>query len=165
MMRPLLFKGCIPFVTLALILTSCASLPPAREEWRTVVVWYIEGHTLSTAVRADMGEILMIEIIETLKKRGTYEVIERERLDLTLEEQRIGTKNFVDETTRLKIGRMLGARYMVFTDYLAIVNNMSIILRLVEVETGANKKNIRKTPSGPDLAAWMEAARKAAEEL
>ncbi len=166
MIRPLLFKFWMPFFILALVLTSCASLPPTIEKRGTIAVWYIEDFTPFAKVQADLGEILMVEIIETLKKRGTYdEVIERKRLDLALEELRLGGKKFVDEETRLKVGRMLGARYMVFGAYQVHGNIMRIDLRLVEVETGVIKKGISQIPSGTDLAASMEAARKAAEEL
>ena len=165
-MRPLWFKFCMPFIILPLLLNSCASLPSTTEKRRTIAVWYIEDFTPFTKVQPDLGEILMIEIIETLKKRGTYdEVIERKRLDLALEELRLGGKMFVDEETRLKIGKILGARYMVFGAYQVHGNIMRIDLRLVEVETGSIRKGISKTPSGTDLTASREAARKAAEEL
>jgi len=164
-MRPLLFKFCMPFIILALLLNSCTSLPSTTEKRRTIAVWYIEDFSPKKA-QPDMGEILMVEIIETLQKKGSYdEVIERKRLDLMLEELRLGSEKFVDEETRLKVGRMLGARYMVFGAYQVHGKIMRIDLRLVEVETGSIRKGISKIPSGTDLAASIEAARKAAEEL
>ncbi len=153
------------FIVLFLLLNSCASLPSTTEKKRTIAVWYIEDLS-PKKIPLDMRDVLMVEIIETLKKKRTYdEVIERKRLDLILGELRLGNEKFVDEETRLKVGKMVGARYMVFGSYQVHGNIMRIDLRLVEVETGAVRKGISKIPSGIDLGASIEAARKAAEEL
>ena len=102
----------------------------------TVAVWDLENLNPNEAVGIDMGELLASEVIETLKKSGKFQVVERQRLILALEELQLGSSSLADEATRLKIGRIVGARFMVFGGYLVFGEMMRLDLRLVEVETG-----------------------------
>lgn len=146
-------------------LASCASAPDLKEERLTVAVWDLDDLSPLFTVRPNLGDIFSSQIIETLKNKGAYTVVERERLLLALEELRLGTTKLVDETTRLKLGRMLGARFMVFGGYQIVGDKMRLDLRLVEVETGKIKKAVEKTSSVTDLQGWIDTARKAAAEL
>jgi curli biogenesis system outer membrane secretion channel CsgG len=130
-----------------------------------VAVWDLENLSLSTSGQPELGEILSGQIIETLKKRGDYAVVERKRLLLALEELRLGTTALADESTRLRLGKLVGARWMVFGAYLVAGSQMRLDLRLVEVETGKVKKAVEKTSSSRDLNDWLAVTRKAAEEL
>lgn len=147
-----------------LFFLSCASSPSRVERGNSVAVWDLDDVTLSTAVPPDLGEVLSGQIAETLTKRG-YVVVERQRLLLILKELHLGTTQLVDPSTRLKLGRMLGARWMVFGGYQIIGDQIRIDLRRVEVETGKIKKAVEKTTSATDLQGWIDATRKAAEEL
>jgi curli biogenesis system outer membrane secretion channel CsgG len=146
-------------------LASCASTPDHKEKSLTVAVWDLDDLSPSSTVRPNLGEIFSSQIIDTLKNKGVYTVVERERLLLALEELRLGTTKLVDETTRLKLGRLLGARFMVFGGYQIVGDKMRLDLRLVEVETGKIKKAVEKTTSATDLQGWIDTARKAAGEL
>lgn len=98
-------------------------------------------------------------------EKGKYSVVERERLLLALEELRLGTTSLVDESSRLELGRLVGAQLMVFGGYQIIGEMMRVDLRLVEVESGKVLKAVEKTTSAADLSGWLNATRKAAEEL
>ena len=63
---------------------------------------------------------------------------------LVLEELNLGTSGLISESTRLEIGRIIGARSMVFGSYIVINNIMRMDLRKVEVETGLVLKAISK---------------------
>jgi curli biogenesis system outer membrane secretion channel CsgG len=152
-------------LTVTVFFASCASKPALVEKDNTIAVWDLDDLSLSTTVRPNLGEILSSQIIEAIKKRGDYAVVERQRLLLALEELRLGTTQLADETTRLKLGRILGARFMVFGGYQIIGNQMRLDLRLVEVETGKVLRAVPKTTSAADLQGWIDTARKAAEEL
>ena len=112
-----------------------------------------------------MGELLASEVIATLKEANTYQVVERQRLILALEELNLGSSSLADEATRLQIGRIIGARFMVFGSYLVLGDMMRLDLRLVEVETGAVVKAADKTAAAGDLNGWLEAARQATREF
>jgi TolB-like protein len=156
----------ILFMMMILVLaTSCASKPDLKDRSLTIAVWDLDDLSPSSAVRPPLGEVFSSKIIETLKKKGEYTIVERERLILALEELRLGTTKLVDETTRLKLGRILGARWMIFGGYQIIGNQIRIDLRMVEVETGKVSRATEKTTSTTDLQGWINTAQKAAEEL
>jgi curli biogenesis system outer membrane secretion channel CsgG len=115
--------------------------------------------------RFDIGELLSLKVVEVLKNRGDYTVVERARLVRVLEELRIGSSSLADEQTRLRVGKLVGARFMVFGGYLVSGRNMRLDLRLVEVETGKVLKAVQQTVSSDDIPGWLAAAGKAAEEL
>lgn len=143
---------------------SCAAPPAVPERGTAIAVWSVEDVSPASS-RQDVGDILSDQIIEAIKKRGEYEVVERKRLILALEELRLGTNALVDESTRLRLGKLLGARWMIFGGYLAAGDQMRLDLRLVEVETGKVKKAVQKITSSKDLNDWISSVRKAAEEL
>ncbi|OGP80603.1 MAG: hypothetical protein A2V86_16890 [Deltaproteobacteria bacterium RBG_16_49_23] len=164
-MIPMLRRFFVPFLSLGLILVSCASSPDFKEKGATIAVWDLDDLSPGKTGRVNLGEILSLRIIETLNKREGYKVIERQRLLLALEELRLGTTSIVDETTRLKLGRIVAARFMVFGGYQIIGDKMRLDLRLVEVETGRIKKAVQKIASSTNLQEWIDMAGRAAEEL
>ena len=151
------------FLIIPLLFISCVSTIRETREV-TVAVWDLEDLSPSRSIRPDLGELLSGRIIETLSNRE-YTVIERERLLLALQELNLGTTLLVDEATRLKLGKLMGARYMVFGGYQIIGGQMRLDLRMVEVETGKVLKAVQKTTGAGDLSGWIDAAQKAAEEL
>jgi len=158
-----IFSGVL--LSLAILFTSCASQPISSEKGNTIAVWDLDDLSPYVSSRPQLGELLSGQVIETLQKRRDYTVVERERLLLVLEELHLGTTMLVDETTRLKLGRLVGAGFMVFGGYQIIGNQMRLDLRLVEVETGKVLKAVYETASSGDLPAWLDAARKAAGKL
>ncbi len=144
---------------------GCASSPTKGGKGETIAVWDLDDLSLSKGAMLHLGEILSGKIMEVLKDRGDYVVVERQRLLLALEELRLGTTKLVDETTRLTLGKMVGAKWMVFGGYQIIGDQMRLDLRLVEVETGKVKKAIQRMTSANNVEGWIEAAKKAGGEL
>jgi len=158
-----IFSGVL--LSLAILFTSCASQPISSEKGNTIAVWDLDDLSPYVSSRPQLGELLSGQVIETLQKRRDYTVVERERLLLVLEELHLGTSSLVDEATRLKLGKLIGARFMVFGGYQVLGDKIRVDLRMVEVETGKVLKAVQKTESAPDLQGWTDAVRKAAEEL
>lgn len=152
-------------ISTLLFLASCAAPPALPERGTAIAVWPVEDLSPATGSRPDLGELLADQVIDTLQKREGYVVVERKRLALALEELRLGTTALADETTRLRLGKIVGARWMIFGGYLVVGDQMRLDLRLVEVETGKVKKAVQKTTSSKDWNDWMASARKATEEL
>ncbi len=148
-----------------LMLASCASAPVSQQKEVTVAVWDIDNLTPYALDKPDLGELLSAEVIRTIQERGGYTVVERERLLLALEELHIGSASLADERTRLRLGRIAGARLMVFGGYQVIGDRMRLDLRLVDVETGRIRKAVQKTTAAADLSGWLRNARDAAGEL
>ena len=92
-------------------------------------------------------------------------MVERERLILALEELKLGSSALADPSTRLQIGRIVGARYMVFGTYMIISGLMRLDLRLVDVETGGILKACERSTVNSDPVEWMRLVREAAKAL
>ena len=152
-------------VSFLLLLASCAAPPAQPERGAAIAVWPVEDLSPATGSRPAVGELLADQVIDTLKKREGYVVVERKQLALALEELRLGTTALADETTRLRLGKIVGARWMVFGGYLVVGDQMRLDLRLVQVETGKVTKAVQKTTPSKDMMEWMDVARKAAEDL
>lgn len=157
--------GAVFLLSGLILLIGCASSPTKGDRGGTIAVWDLDDLSPTKGTRPPLGEILSGQIIEVLKGRGDYIVVERQRLLLALEELRLGTTALVDESTRLQLGKMVGAKWMVFGGYQVIGGQMRLDLRLVEVETGKVRKATHKTTQANDLSGWMEAVKKGAEEL
>jgi hypothetical protein len=152
------------FLLSFLCLASCATVPERAEHKASVAVWEIEDLSPG-GNRLDIGELFSARIMEVLKSKGDYTVVERTRILRVLEELRLGSSALADEQTRLRVGKLVGARVMVFGGYLVIGGNMRLDLRLVEVETGKVLKAVQKTASSNDTSGWLDAAGRAAAEL
>ncbi|HOM30279.1 MAG TPA: CsgG/HfaB family protein [Deltaproteobacteria bacterium] len=152
------------WAVLAASLASCASVDTAGSEAPAVAVWDVENLSPSRFSMPGMGEILSGAIIDVLGAQGV-EVVERERLVAVLEELRLGSSQLADDETRLRVGRITGAREMVFGAYMVVGPTMRLDLRRVDVETGRVVRTASKTAPSGDVQAWVEAARKAAVDL
>ena len=156
------------FIVWSLLITLFAGCTLASGMDRptpAVAVWDLENLNPNAGFGTDMGELLASEVIETLKAADAFQVVERQRLVQTLEELNLGSSALADDATRLKIGHIVGARFMVFGSYFVIGESMRLDLRLVEVETGTIVKAAEKTTAAGDLNGWLEVSRQAAEEL
>jgi curli biogenesis system outer membrane secretion channel CsgG len=162
-------------LALALLLgaAGCASAPvaPAGSPGgasgpMVVAVWDIDDLSPGATGRSDAGDLLAARVIETFQKREGIEIVERQRLEMALSELKLGSSDLADESTRLRLGRISGARFMVFGGYMAIGGKMRIDLRLVDVETGKVRKAASRTAEGSELSeSWLDAAGSAAEAL
>jgi len=147
-----------------LVSYSCASDGPYPGN-AAVAVWDFDNLTPAASDSDDLGEVLSLQVIDALQKRGDHPVVERQRLFLAMEELKLGSSSLADEDTRLRLGRLSGARLMVFGGYQIIGGSMRLDLRLVDVETGRIIKAVQKVTTASDLSGWIKSAREAAEEL
>ena len=150
---------------LYLALISCTSTSLFIDRGATIAVWDLDDLSPASAAQTSLGDLLSNQVIETLIARGDYAIIEREQLLLALNELQLGTTDLVDERSRLRLGKLLGARAMVFGAYQIIGDMMRLDLRLVEVETGKVIKAIQKMAPKKYIPDWLKAAREAAQEL
>jgi hypothetical protein len=161
-----LYSQAMMLVCLAVWIGSLSGCATTGEQpgVSAVAVWDPENLSFKDSGMPDLGQVLSGEIIQTLQTSGT-EVVEREKLVAMLEELKLGSSELADESTRLKVGRMIGAREMVFGGYMVVGNTMRLDLRRVDVATGKVVKTAKKTAEANDLAGWLKAARDAAVEL
>ena len=151
-------------VSLCVCLLSCTHAPTVSETGGGVAVWDLDDLSPGQG-RENLGELFAAQVMDVLNKKGEYTVVERARLLRVLEELRLGSSSLVDEQTRMRLGKLVGARLMVFGGYQVIGGQMRVDLRLVEVETGKVVKAVQKTATTTDMTVRIDAVRKAAEEL
>ena len=130
-----------------------------------LAVWTLEDLSLPGTTPADLAEMLTARVMETVEATGTYSLVERERLLAILQELNLGSSSLADEATGLRIGRLVGARLMVFGVYQVVASQMRLDLRLVDVESGRVRHASSRTVPAGDLSAWFQGAEAAARDL
>ena len=160
----------MPAILMILALFGCAaqhplSVPEEMPRSAGLAVWDMTYSGPPGAPEAGWGELLASAIIETFQEDDRYKVVERQQLVLALQELSIGSSDLADDATRLRLGEIVGARYMVFGSYIAFGGSMRLDMRLVRVETGQVIKAAERTVQGGGLIKAMAAAKAAAEEL
>ena len=156
----LLFLVCI------LLLSCVHSSPSGDAKIANVAVWDLENLTPSINHQPDLGELLSVSIIKCLQKQEDINVIEREKIIQIMEELKIGSSELAAQETRLKLGQLVGAKYMVFGGYQQVGDLVRLDLRLVEVETGRIINTAQKIISNSaDFNVWLDASCQLALEL
>lgn len=153
----------ICMLLVAAVLPGCAGAPVSRSA-PAVAVWDPEDLSPGSAGEQGIGEVLALRIIETARARG-ISVVERQKLLLAVEELRLGSSALADESTRLRLGRITGARLMIFGGYLAVGNRVRMDVRLVDVETGKVLRTASRTGPAGGIGALLDLCGKAADDL
>lgn len=157
-------------VVIVLVLAGCAGAPPVPESMdygsgTIVALWNLEDLSPVKSSQPELAEFISTSIIETLESRCEFRIVEREKLILALEELHIGSSELASESTRLKIGRILGAELMLFGAYQVIGDIVRLDLRLVDVERGLVVKVASSEVAAKDLGARLKGVETAAAEL
>jgi TolB-like protein len=150
-------------ITVCILLACFFPVQIGAEIRQGIAVWDFEN--LSPDDRSDFGEILTTQLCEVLARSSLYTLVERSRLRHLLEEQGVGSSSLADTDYALRLGKLSGARLMVFGSYLIIGQLLRIDIRLVEVETGKILKAFKKEGRSQDLHGGMEAISTIAENL
>jgi curli biogenesis system outer membrane secretion channel CsgG len=154
----------IVFFIVMLLFAGCSGITPRSSGPPGVAVWELEDLTADGQF-AHAGELLAAQITDTLGRQGKYVVVERSRLVRILEEQQLSASSLADRQIQLRLGELIGARYMVFGGYQTLGDMVRIDIRLVDVETGRISKAVKKVVASIDLQTLLDAAQAAASEL
>ncbi len=75
-------------------------------------------------------------LISELAANPAARVVEREQIQSVLDEQHLGTSGQVDPKTAARVGKLVGARYMITGTFIDFYGDFRVDLRLVNGETG-----------------------------
>ncbi len=164
MRRSLRTVSAIALLFIAGAVSGCASAPVASSAPPAVAVWDPEDLSPGVAAEEGIGEVLALRIVEAARARG-LSVVERRKILLAVEELRLGSSALADESTRLRLGRITGARRMVFGGYLMVGNRVRMDLRLVDVETGKVLRTASRTGPAGGIESLLDLCGKAADDL
>lgn len=84
------------------------------------------------ALRRGIAGILIGE----LGQNPSIRLVERAEAQRILDEQSLGTAGRVDRETAARVGRMVGARYMITGTFLDVYGDFRLDARVIDVETG-----------------------------
>jgi len=127
-----------------------AEAPHAAPAATTIGVLYFD-YAGKNAELAPLSKGLAQMLISDLAAIDTIRVVERERLQAVLDEQKLGHGGKIDSRTAARIGKLLGARYLVLGTYFDALGAFRADARLVDVETGQIVKSIGANGKAEDF--------------
>lgn len=93
---------------------------------------YGEDAEVFDALQVGMQQMVMSE----LAQHANLRVVDRSQLRALIEEQDLGASGRVDAGTAARLGRLVGARYMVAGSFIDFYGDFRIDARIISVETG-----------------------------
>ncbi len=117
------------------------ALAPARAAPPAVAVLYFDnqGNPELEPLKVGLAQMLITDLQAAAAPDGAapaFTVVERSQLQAILDELELGHEGVVDPATAGKLGKLLGARWLVLGSYFELVGSLRIDARLVRVETG-----------------------------
>ena len=127
----------------ALAFASVAVVQPARAgDPKTIAVLYFENNSVVDREKLDpLKKGLADMMITEMTKVKGIKVVERQRIQSIIEELNLNETDMVDKTTTQKMGKLLGAKVMLFGGFSNLFNDQfRIDVRIVRTETGETLK-------------------------
>ncbi len=126
----------LPRAALALSLLVMPLVARAAPDQRpTVAVLYFD-YSGKDADMAVLKKGLAQMLISDLSALDGVRLVERDRLEEILAELKLAQSGKIDPATAARVGKLLGARYMVLGGYFDLMDTLRADARVVEVETG-----------------------------
>jgi TolB-like protein len=101
----------------------------------TVAVLPFDDNSMARGHRHLSGAIADL-LADNLPAAVPWRIVERRRLNDVLDELHLQQTGAIDSTTALRVGRLLGAHFVLFGSYLFSDGKIRIDTRLTEVESG-----------------------------
>ena len=125
----------------------------------------------SLANRAGEYELLTFKLTQFLQGKKRISVVERELIDKLLEELNLSSSDLSDPATALKLGKIIGARFIATGNIVRVEKETQVTLRVIETETSSVKcalsKITEQTANLSNIAEILsdEVAKKLVEEF
>jgi len=103
----------------------------SKEKGSIVIPGFITGEGIKSNLITLLDEMALAEI----EKLHNFEIIEKERLNVILEKQKIAPTDLLDTTNAIKIGKMMKADYVLIGSVVETNKTIVIFGRLINVET------------------------------
>jgi TolB-like protein len=123
--------------------------PPAT----TIAVFTFENNSIDAKEKLEpLRKAIADMVVTRLSKVKAVKVVERQRIQALIEELHLNETELVNQTAALKVGKLLGARILVFGGYAGITgSDFRIDVRLIETETGETVDAEEETGSIDEL--------------
>ena len=136
-------------------LTSTAWAGPG-----TVAVLYFQnqGNPELEPLKVGLAQMLTTDLVGA----GGAKIVERAELQSILDELKLGHSSVVDKDTSAKVGKLLGAEYLLMGSYFSLAGTLRLDTRLVRVETG---EVVHATGANGSVAEFMDLEQKLAASV
>jgi TolB-like protein len=125
------------------VLTAAAASPKATAP-KTVAVLYFDNYT-GKSDYDPLGKGISSMMISDLSPVKEIQLVERDRMQDLLKEIDLQHTKYFDSTTSVRVGKMMGAEYVVVGAFAAVEPQMRIDTRVVRVATGEIVKSAQVT--------------------
>jgi TolB-like protein len=119
----------------ALVCLLSVAAAPTQKIKPTVAVLAFD-YTGKDTTLEPLREGLAQMLISDVPSLANVNVVERTRLNAILAEHKLGRSGKVDTSSAAKLGKLLGARFLILGNFFDMGPSMRIDARVVEVETG-----------------------------
>ena len=124
-----------PYLVL-IICTVFLILPSFQSFSQETPILAVTDISVDKRIESELSLPLTDRIREIFVNSNQYQVIDRNTIDLVIEEQKFQLSDLVDAERTVKIGKLLGAQFIVTGNLTKIENLNTMSLRIIDVETG-----------------------------
>ena len=148
-MNQRLRSGAVSWTTLlVLLICALATVATAQETTpQTIAILYFENNSVVDKDKLDpLKKGLADMLITEMSKIKNLKVVERQRIQSVVEELNLGETDLVDKNTSQKMGKLLGAKVLLFGGFSNLFGDkLRIDARIVATETGVTLKAEEET--------------------
>ncbi len=127
------------FLTLLCCLFSLASGAAARPTLAILYFDYDQKDGELEALKKGLAQMLITDLVN----HPAVTLVERARMQEIFDELKLNETKKVDPETAVKVGKILGAQYVLIGGYMVVLGKMQLTTRLVNVETTATVGSAR----------------------
>jgi TolB-like protein len=137
----------MPWVVMALAPTALAAAEKGKPTIAILAFDYGGKNSSLEPLREGLAQMLIADV----SALSNVQVVERARLKALLDEQKLGRSGKLDAGTAARVGKLLGARFLVVGSYFDLAEAMRVDARVVEVETGKIVRAVGANGSSADF--------------
>ncbi len=134
--RRAFIQGCLASAALLTVgVLPLQAVAQDKSKAPTVAVLYFDYNGNNedlTVLRKGLAQMLIVDLAPMEHIR----LVERDRLEEVLAELELARTAKIDKRSAARIGKLLGARYMVMGHYMDMKDNLYVSARVVDVQTG-----------------------------
>lgn len=151
-----------------LLLTLCPGSALAAEPKEKIRLGILYFDYLPEDEYAQLRKGLAQMLITDLANDEAFDVVERSRLEELIGELELQQTRRIDKSTAVKVGKLMGARYLVKGNIMMFAGQLHIDAHVMDVETGVNVEGFKARGKAEDffefqqnlsaeMVAWMKA--------
>ena len=145
----------LPFPRLLGLLLGLLALPVLASDKPTVAVLYFDYEGEGAEMKLLKKGLAQMLISDLSSAHESIQLVERDRLQQVIDELELNQSNKFDPATASRVGKLLGARYLVMGGYFDVMNTLRVDARVVETETGRILRSVGATNT-PDRFLTLE---------